>query len=115
MSSKKITELTELETSEDDDLIAIVDDSASETKKQTKANFFKKASISIKVIDLSAQLDGAETNFDLGQKITNIIWVNLNGTILVDDVSFTLDADKEGITMTFAPDAGEELYVKVQI
>ncbi len=37
--SKKITELTNLATSEDTDVIAIVDVSATETKKQTKGSF----------------------------------------------------------------------------
>ncbi len=41
MSSKKITELTELTTSADDDLIVIVDTSAEETKKQTKVDLLK--------------------------------------------------------------------------
>jgi len=45
MSSKKITQLTSLETSADDDLIAIVDisetDITKQTKKQTKVNLLK--------------------------------------------------------------------------
>ena len=41
MGSKRISELTALETSEDDDIIAIVDISTGETKYQTKEDFLK--------------------------------------------------------------------------
>ncbi len=39
--AKKISELTELETSVDADEVAVVDKDAGETKKQTKGNFLK--------------------------------------------------------------------------
>lgn len=51
MSSKKITELTELEASENDDVIAIVDISAGETKKQTKANLLKELIARIEALE----------------------------------------------------------------
>lgn len=41
MADKKITELTPLDTSQDADVIAIVDLTGPETKKQTKQNFLK--------------------------------------------------------------------------
>ena len=44
MASKKISELVELETSVDDDVIVIVDTSGNETKKQTKTNLLKETS-----------------------------------------------------------------------
>ena len=117
MSSKRITELTELETSEDDDVIAIVDDSAGETKKQTKGNLLKEVytkdevdalitAIDVPEIDLSAQCDGSATAFALGQTVKVIICVKLNGTF----VNYTLNGAKDEISLTFAPDSGEELF-----
>jgi len=117
MSSKKISQLTELETSEDDDVIAIVDNSAGETKKQTKGNLFKEVytkdevdalitAIDVPEIDLSAQCNGVLTAFDLGQTVKVVICVKLNGTF----VNYTLNAAKDEITLTFPPDAGEELF-----
>ena len=118
MRSEKISELTELVTSANDDLIAIVDDSAGKTKKQTKANLLKEVytktevdalmtAIDVVEIDLSSQCDGSETDFTLGRTIKAIIITNLNGTI----VSQTLNAAKTQITLTFAPASGEELKV----
>ena len=116
MSSKKITELTELTTSEDDDIIAIVDDSASETKKQTKVNLLKDrytktevdaliAAILPLTIDLSAQCNSVLMAFDLGRTVKAVMIVNLNGTL----IGFTLNGDKDEITLAIAPDSGEEL------
>ena len=117
MNSKKISELTALETSEDEDLIAIVDDSASETKKQTKANLLKEVytkdevdalmtAIDVPEIDLSAQCNGMLTVFDLGQTVKAVICVKLNGTL----INYTLNANKDEVTLDFSPDSGEELF-----
>jgi len=116
MSSKPISDLTDLPTSADDDELAIVDTSESETKKTTKANLLKEvytktevdtliAAVSVLEIDLSAQCNGVLTAFDLGRTVKAIICVNLNGTF----VSSTLNEDKDEITLSFAPDTGEEL------
>lgn len=117
MSSKKITELTELTTSENDDTIVIVDNSASETKKQTKANLLKEvytkdevdtliSAIDVTEIDLSAQCNGSVTAFALGQTVKVVIYVKLNGTF----VNYTLNVNKDEVSLTFAPDSGEELF-----
>jgi len=116
MSSKKISALTNLPTSVDDDVIAIVDTSAGETKKQTKANLLKEVytktevdalitAIDVVEIDLSAQCNSVLTAFDLGQTVKVVICVKLGGTF----VNYTLNAGKDEVTLTFAPDAGEEL------
>ena len=117
MSSKKITELTELATSDNDDVVVIVDISASETKKQTKENLLKEVytkdevdalmtAIDIPEIDLSSQCDGATSAFALGQTVKVVIYVKLGGTL----VNYTLNGAKNQISLTFNPDSGEELF-----
>lgn len=52
MADKKITELDELTTSDNDDLIAIVDITGTDTtKKQTKQNFLKEVNESIQTLE----------------------------------------------------------------
>ena len=116
MSSKKISVLTDLPTSADDDELVIVDTSANETKKQTKVNLLKEvytktevdaliAAVSVLTIDLSAQCNSVLTAFDLGRTVKAVICVNLNGTF----ISSTLNEAKDEITLELSPDSGEEL------
>jgi len=58
-------------------------------------------------IDLSSQLDGSKTEFSLGRAVKAVILTNLNGTI----VPHTLNTAKTSVSLTFAPDTGEELKV----
>ena len=65
----------------------------------------------IEEIDLSSQCDGSTTEFDLGKVVKSVILVNLNGTL----ISYTLNADKNKITLAISPDTGEELKAVVSI
>ena len=60
--------------------------------------------------DLSAQLDGAETEFTTTHDIYDVYFVYLNGTILIENQEFTFSGNT--ITLTFAPDSDEKLVVK---
>ena len=62
------------------------------------------------VENLSAQCDGSNTIFTTASN-TGIIWLTLNGTMLIDGKEFTRDNATQ-ITLTFAPETGEELYLK---
>lgn len=65
------------------------------------------AETKVEKIDLSSQCNSSTTAFSLGKTVKSIILTNLNGTL----ASFTLNAGKDQITLTFAPDSGEELEV----
>lgn len=73
--------------------------------------------INLNIIEnLSTQCDGSTTVFNFSKKIIGIYWVNLNGTLLIDNVDFTINSNKEGITLiSIVPDSDEQLYVKVLI
>ena len=62
------------------------------------------------VENLSAQCDGSTTVFTTTSN-TGIIWLTLNGTMLIEGKEFTRDSATQ-ITLTFAPASGEELYLK---
>ena len=55
MSNKKITELVDLSTSDNTDVLPIVDVSATETKKTTKANLLKEVVASVVVVAAAAE------------------------------------------------------------
>lgn len=61
--------------------------------------------VSVLEIDLSSQCDGSTIAFSLGRIVKSIIVINLEGTM----PPYTLNATKNQITLTFAPDSGEEL------
>lgn len=71
---------------------------------------WKPATISGTVENLSAQCNGSLTVFTTASN-TGIIWLTLNGTMLVEGKEFTRDSATQ-ITLTFAPETGEELYLK---
>lgn len=111
MADEKITEFTELDATPDNaDIVAIVDDVAGTpvTKKITIANLL--AGVSGTVENLSSQCNGSATVFTTASN-TGILWLSLNGTMLIEDKEFTRDSATQ-ITLTFAPDTGEELYLK---
>ena len=60
--------------------------------------------------NLSSQCDGSTTVFTTTSN-SGIFWLTLNGTMLVEGKEFTRDSATQ-ITLTFAPDTGEELYLK---
>lgn len=62
------------------------------------------------VENLSAQCDGSNTIFTTASN-TGIIWLTLNGAMLVEGKEFTRNSATQ-ITLTFAPETGEELYLK---
>ena len=67
--------------------------------------------LDVEEIDLSSQCDGATTAFALGKTVKAFIAANLNGTI----TAATLNTAKTQITLTIAPDSGEELSAIVII
>jgi len=62
-------------------------------------------------VDLSSQCDGSNTTFDTPSDIQGIMWVYLNGAFLAEGNEFTRTGSRT-ITLTFAPDNGEKLYIK---
>ena len=111
MSDQKITELTELDATPDSaDIVAIVDDVAGTpiTKKITISNLL--ASTSGTVENISSQCNGSTTIFTTTSN-KGIIWLTLNGTMFIEGKEFTRDSATQ-ITLTFAPETGEELYLK---
>lgn len=62
------------------------------------------------VENLSAQCDGSTTVITTASN-TGIVWLVLNGAMLIEGKEFTRDSATQ-ITLTFAPDTGEELYLK---
>ena len=79
------------------------------TKKKWKAGTVSGGSAGT-VENLSAQCDGSNTVFTTTSN-TGIIWLTLNGTMLIEGKEFTRDSATQ-ITLTFAPATGEELYLK---
>lgn len=62
-------------------------------------------------VDLSSQCNGSNLIFNTPSDIFGIMWGYLNGTFLAEGKEFTRTGSRE-ITMTFAPDSGEELWFK---
>ena len=111
MADQKITELDELNATPDNtDLVAIVDDVAGTpvTKKITIANLLAGSSGTVE--NISSQCNGSTTIFTTTSN-KGIIWLTLNGTMLIEGKEFTRDSATQ-ITLTFAPNTGEELYLK---
>ena len=112
MANQKITELTELDATPDNaDVVVIVDDVNGNpiTKKITIANLVAGVS-SGTVQNLSGQCNGSNTVFTTASN-TGIMWLSLGGTMLIEGKEFTRNSATQ-ITLTFAPDTGEELYLK---
>lgn len=74
---KKITELNELSTSNDADVIVIVDVANDETKKQTKENFLKEVVGAIAEVGASAETYPANANV----AVNNFVYLDGNGTL----------------------------------
>ena len=111
MADQKITELDELNATPDStDLVAIADDVAGTpvTKKITIANLLAGSSGTVE--NISSQCNGSTTIFTTTSN-KGIIWLTLNGTMLIEGKEFTRDSATQ-ITLTFAPNTGEELYLK---
>jgi hypothetical protein len=104
MGSGYLKEITDIEilTTPTDGQSLVYDGS----KKQWKAG----ASSAGTVENLSGQCDGSTTIFTTTSN-TGIIWLSLNGAMLVEGKEFTRDSATQ-ITLTFAPETGEELYLK---
>ena len=62
------------------------------------------------VENLSAQCNGSDTVITTASN-NGIIWLVLNGTMLIEGKEFTRDSATQ-IILTFAPETGEELYLK---
>lgn len=103
MGSGYLREITDIEILDDPvDGQALVYNS---TEKQ-----WKPATISGTVQNLSSKCNGSRTVFTTTSN-TGIMWLTLNGTMLVEGKEFTRNSATQ-ITLTFAPDTGEELYLK---
>ncbi|NOQ68315.1 hypothetical protein GQ568_02645 [Patescibacteria group bacterium] len=62
------------------------------------------------VENLSGQCNGSDTVLTTTSN-NGIIWLSLNGTMLIEGKEFARDSATQ-ITLTFAPETGEELYLK---
>lgn len=101
-----LREITDIEVLEDPtDGQALVYDAS---KKQWKAGTVGSSAGTVE--NLSAQCNGSATVFTTASN-TGIIWLSLNGTMLIEGKEFTRDSATQ-ITLTFAPETGEELYLK---
>jgi len=67
--------------------------------------------LSAQPVDLSVQCDGSNKTFDTPSDIQSILWVYLNGGFLAEGNEFTRTGPRT-ITLTFAPNSGEELWIK---
>ena len=61
--------------------------------------------------DLSSQCDGATTIFTTTKEINAIVFCSLNGSLLLNGKEVSKTATNQ-ITLTFAPNSGEELFLK---
>ena len=106
--SKKITELDALLTSENDDVIAIVDTSAETTKKQTKQNFLKEITATLGtfgVITTESSIDGNNLDFVFESKPTVLV---VDGATYRETKGWTWNA--ETLTATISVPAQYDVY-----
>jgi len=65
--------------------------------------------------NLSAQCDGTNTKFDVANGILSVIFLSLNGQVLLEGLDFTKSTNQITLLRNI-PKSGEELYIKyVQI
>lgn len=62
--------------------------------------------------NLTSQCDGSNQVFTTTRSIKAVLWVNIYGGGLIEGEDFTITDDKEITLSTFAPETGEELFVK---
>lgn len=61
--------------------------------------------------NLSAQCDGSNTVFDVTNKILSVIFLSLNGQVLLEGLDFTKTTNQITLLRN-TPESGEELYIK---